>query len=342
MLQGSGHARMSTVALGQLMPMCLWLGPDHTILSMGPTLEKIIGGPDAIGKSFHDVFLIGRGGARTCAKLEPTRRIHLSLRKKPAISLRGALVQSDGGGFILNLTFGIHLTEAIREFSMTEADFASSDLAMELLYLQEAKTVVLNELRGLNRRLEDARRSAEDQARTDALTGLSNRRAFDAALSSALVDRRLSGRPFALAHLDLDHFKAVNDTLGHAAGDQVLTQVARILREETRDRDVVARVGGDEFVLLLRDILDPAPLQALGVRIISRLEEPVPFENTVCRISGSIGVVISSNYDDPTPEQMMADADAVLYQSKREGRARCTIAPPPLGQQVVTEIRTAG
>ncbi|WP_406721023.1 MULTISPECIES: GGDEF domain-containing protein [Thioclava] len=323
---------LSVEALGQLMPMFLWLDGDGTILGMGPTLMKVVGGASALGHSVTDCFQMGRGRTRQATfDISPSRRIHLTPRSWPDVSLRGVVVPIVQRGVMLNLTFGVHLNKAIRAFRLTEADFSTSDLTMELLYLQEAKTAVLGELRALNHRLERARRSAEDAARTDPLTGLSNRRAFDIALEASLEAGRRGGAPFALAQLDLDHFKAVNDTLGHAAGDHVLAVVAKILREETREMDVVSRVGGDEFVMLLRDSVDPERLRMMGARIIARLEEPIPFEGHECRISGSIGVAMSQDYDDPVAEEMMADADAALYTSKREGRARCTLSVPGSG-----------
>lgn len=129
-------------------------------------------------------------------------------------------------------------------------------------------------------------------------------------------------------HVDLDFFKAINDTLGHPAGDHVLQQVARILVDETRDQDTVARVGGDEFVLVLEGIGDAERLDRIARRIISRLEEPIPFEGQACRISGSIGTSLSTLYPTPDPDQMMTDADLALYTSKRQGRAQHTIHDP--------------
>ncbi|WP_269465717.1 GGDEF domain-containing protein [Frigidibacter mobilis] len=125
--------------------------------------------------------------------------------------------------------------------------------------------------------------------------------------------------------MDLDFFKQVNDTLGHAAGDAVLVEVARILQAETRKHDLVARVGGDEFVLLLRAMTDPAGIEALGRRIISRLEAPVPVGSGAATISGSLGVVLSVDYPEPAPDRMLADADRALYASKHGGRAAVTI-----------------
>ena len=192
---------------------------------------------------------------------------------------------------------------------------------MELLYLFEANAAVRSELSALNERLEGARSAAEEQALTDTLTGLRNRRAMDIALDAMLAD----GMPFALLHLDLDFFKAVNDTHGHAAGDHVLRAAASALTSATRTGDTVARVGGDEFVVLLPGQTDALRLQGIADRIIARLEVPIAFEGQICRISGSIGITTTLRFAQASAEAMLADADLALYASKRAGRGRATI-----------------
>ena len=325
---------LAPAVMARLMPMFLWLSREGRILGVGPTLAKILGEANPVDQPFDKFFQMGRApcgpGRRELAEgLVRRGRLHLTLLSRPTTTLRGSAVEMGPGarnGVLLNLSFGIGLSEAVREFGLTEADFASSDLAMELLYLQEAKDVVLNELRALNLRLEQARLSAEAQAQTDPLTGLANRRALDTAIQEAIVALDRGGMPFAFVHLDLDRFKAVNESLGHAAGDRVLGIVADILRSETRKGDVVARVGGDEFVMLLLGVSEPGRLQELGARIIARLEEPCEIDGVACQISGSIGGVLSNSYARPNPERMHADADAALYASKRAGRGRCSVA----------------
>lgn len=233
--------------------------------------------------------------------------------------------EGGGAGSLVNCSFGIDLAEATRRHALTGADFAHTDLAMELLYLQEAKSAVMRELQALNGRLEEARRAAENQALTDPLTGLSNRRAVEIQMDVLLDQRSSQGGGFAVLHLDLDHFKQVNDSLGHAAGDQVLMNTATILREHIRRDDVAARVGGDEFLLLLRDFCDPTGLAALGQRLIARIEKPVPIGAQVARVSASIGVVVACPGRLHTADQLLSAVDDALYASKRAGRGRCTI-----------------
>ena len=123
-----------------------------------------------------------------------------------------------------------------------------------------------------------------------------------------------------MMHLDLDFFKSVNDTLGHAAGDHVLQLVARIMTDEVRAPDIVARVGGDEFVILLRGTQDRDFADRIAQRIIAKLQVPIPFEGAFCKISGSAGTVVSTDYQRPTADQLLGDADAALYAAKHAGR----------------------
>ena len=256
------------------------------------------------------------------------QKLHLQLRAAPRTELKGVLVPlpegaslGPAGGAIVNLSFGISVVDAVAEFALTSADFAATDLAVEMLYLVEAKSAAMQASRMLNLRLQGAKIAAEEQAFTDTLTGLKNRRAMDHVLGR-LIEGEVE---FALVHLDLDYFKAVNDTLGHAAGDHVLQQAARIMVSETRRQDTVIRTGGDEFVLIFSGLTDPARLDELARRLIARLEEPILYEDQPCLISGSIGATLSVFYPHPEIDRMMEDADTALYAAKHAGRG----LPPP-------------
>lgn len=335
---------LAAADLGRLMPLSLWVVPDGQIRAAGPTLARVCG-PDPIeGARFLDRFELTR--PRSAATMEEVRRLagqrlQLRLRQGARTAFRGHLVAlREDRGILVNLSFGIAVAEAVREHRLTSADFAPTDLTVELLYLTEAKAVVMGELAALNRRLRAARSAAETQAMTDALTGLANRRALDAALARAIEAAARGRRGFALLHLDLDLFKRVNDTLGHAAGDLVLLRVAEVLRAETRKHDTVARVGGDEFVVILPGQVDAGQIDAVAARIIAGLEAPIDCAGKPCRISGSIGATVSSQYAVPDAEAMLGDADAALYASKRLGRGRCTLFRP--GTRLPADKRKPG
>lgn len=322
---------LDTAALSRLMPLFLCLDAGGCITALGPTLAKILPQGAAIGQPFDAVFALrrpARRGAETGLQAVQGQRLHLAFRHDPAVTFRGLAMPLQGGGLLVNLSFGIAVTEAVRRHGLTDADFAPTDLTVEMLYLVEAKSAVVGELRDLNLRLQGAKVAAEEQALTDTLTGLRNRRALDMALG----DLTRHGVAFGLMHIDLDFFKQVNDTLGHAAGDHVLRAVAAILTAETRRSDTVARVGGDEFVVILPGMSDAARLGQVARRIIEDLMQPIDFEGHPCRISASIGLTVSTFYHSPQPDRMLSDADDALYASKRAGRGQAQFfAPPPDG-----------
>ncbi|MBL8955544.1 MAG: GGDEF domain-containing protein [Myxococcaceae bacterium] len=160
----------------------------------------------------------------------------------------------------------------------------------------------------------------EETARTDALSGLYNRRGLDAELPNFMARAKAIGSGLALIALDLDHFKPLNDTLGHAAGDFVLQGVGRILRERVRKSDLPCRVGGDEFLVLLADVNQTtASLRAESLRAaIAQL--PHPGNEQGIRITSTIGGTLYRPSD--TREDLMKRADEALYAAKRAGRNR--------------------
>ena len=307
-----------------LMPMHLHVDAAGRVLSAGTTLRRMMGRLSEFDTAFEAVGPVA--GARL-AQLAEAERIFLRNRADPGQVLRGRAIALADGGLVFNLGLGIGLVDSIRNHDLTDRDFAPSELAMEFLFLHEANNAMMDELAQANLRLEEARRRAEAQAFTDPLTGLSNRRGLQLSFEALRQGgRRAMPGHFALVVLDLDHFKALNDSRGHAAGDAMLCEVAARLREVTRSCDTIARIGGDEFVLLLPGISDVAALEQLGRRIVRRLEAPARIAGEISRISASLGVAISSRYARIDWRQMEADADAALYRAKREGRGCTRIA----------------
>lgn len=319
-----GSVHLGHEALDRLMPMHLLVDAAGTILQAGPTVSKIHPGQVLAGKHFFDMFAPRRPNhtddvEEICRRSGGKFTLRMRDRARTPLIATGVCAES-GGGVLVNLSFGIAVVEAVARFNLAGSDFAATDLTLEMLYLVEANAAVMAESRKLNERLHGAKIEAEAEALSDTLTGLGNRRALDQMLPRLIA----RGAPFALMHLDLDYFKQVNDRLGHAAGDHVLREVARILLDETRSDDVVARVGGDEFVIVFNRLTDYGRLRAIAERLIQRLEQPVPAGRGVAQISASIGLTVSTQYRAPDAADMMHDADVALYASKARGRASFT------------------
>ncbi|MEB3046645.1 putative bifunctional diguanylate cyclase/phosphodiesterase [Rhizobium mulingense] len=172
-----------------------------------------------------------------------------------------------------------------------------------------------------NRELEAAKESIEHLALHDYLTGLPNRRYLDKILDERSMECRAKGLALAILHIDLDRFKQINDTLGHRAGDAMLQHAASVLRNSVRAADFVARIGGDEFVILCSMDAASKKIGGLAQRIIRELRKPVRFEGHDCRFGASIGIAVGrgSNLD---AKQILLDADIALYRAKGRGRNR--------------------
>lgn len=156
-------------------------------------------------------------------------------------------------------------------------------------------------------------------ARTDALTGLANRAVFMEATELAIARAKREDRGFAALYLDLDHFKDVNDTLGHPVGDELLKAVADRLRSNVRATDVVARFGGDEFAVIVADIGDADEAAFTADKLIDVLSAPLVVHGNEIRSGASIGISLFGP-DVPDAETMLSRADLALYKAKSEGR----------------------
>lgn len=191
------------------------------------------------------------------------------------------------------------------------------------------------ELRNLE--LEDARAQMEYNSLHDSLTGLPNRRYLDQHLTQASKDKSIT----ALLHIDLDRFKQINDTLGHAAGDAMLIHTASILQESSRAGDFIARIGGDEFVLAITSETGEPELSRIASRIIDRIRKPVPYGKHECRFGVSIGIAFADLETPSCGERLLIDADIALYRAKSNGRNRFEFFTSSLKAEIIHNKRVA-
>ncbi|MEO1281252.1 MAG: EAL domain-containing protein [Pseudomonadota bacterium] len=174
----------------------------------------------------------------------------------------------------------------------------------------------------------------------DSLTGLPNRRFLRQMIDEMVTTVAAEGKGLGILHIDLDHFKQINDTRGHAAGDFVLSHTATCLRHLTNSPAFVARIGGDEFVVVSPITKDTNRLHSIGEQVISRLQQPVTFEGRKLRFGASIGLA-SAFGNDINPGQLLINADIALYKAKNAGRGAIECFTPELEMTIVKKKRLA-
>jgi len=187
----------------------------------------------------------------------------------------------------------------------------------------------------------DHRRSVErlqHGALHDALTGLPNRTLFLDRLEQSVRRARRQGPDSgsAVLFLDLDRFKVVNDSLGHHVGDQLLQAVALRLDAALRPGDTVARMGGDEFTVLLEDVTDPREATVVADRVLDTLADPFPIAGRELHVSGSIGIALAG--PDADPEELIRDADVAMYRAKAGGKARHAVFDAQMHRRVLARL----
>jgi diguanylate cyclase (GGDEF)-like protein len=185
----------------------------------------------------------------------------------------------------------------------------------------------------LTRRLESTvhdLRLREDQLRHlafhDPLTGLANRALFHDRVQHAIAGQAREGNSIGVLYVDLDGFKAVNDSRGHAAGDALLTSIGRRLRDCARPSDTVARLGGDEFAILIEHLCDPRSVMSLAGRVIDAVSEPIEFRGRPVQVGASVGVAVRQPGE--SASAVLREADTAMYAAKVQGKGRYVMFEP--------------
>ena len=211
--------------------------------------------------------------------------------------------------------------------------------AMALVYL--AIQLILVRYKRLLRAQEAARVAQEErirhQAYHDSLTGLPNRARFGEQLEEAVRRAKRTGAPLALLFLDLDLFKRVNDSLGHDAGDALLRLAAERIRRAVREADLLFRMAGDEFIVLLEDVRGPEEAAMVAGRVLEGVAEPLQVGEHQLAITASIGIALYPD-DETVGERLIKAADTAMYRAKELGRNRYAFFAPELNQRLQSQV----
>jgi diguanylate cyclase (GGDEF)-like protein/PAS domain S-box-containing protein len=206
--------------------------------------------------------------------------------------------------------------------------------------LRDVVTGDIREIVGVSRDITERKNVEEQiefQAYHDALTGLPNRRLFRDRLTIALAHARRLKRPLAVMFLDLDRFKVVNDTLGHSVGDELLKAIGLRLQASLREEDSIARMGGDEFTVLLADLKSSEQAAKIALKVLDTIAQPLQIEGTELFITTSIGIALFPN-DGETAEVLLANADHAMYRAKDAGRNSYQMFTPAMNSRALERL----
>jgi diguanylate cyclase (GGDEF)-like protein len=268
--------------------VCVWCLHIQTVSQTAAMAVMLFGGLTAIGVSY------GLGALPAAARL-PLLVLALPLAAQAGMS-------SDPQFVGAALSLAVVALLILRLLNVHNAQFTDVIRSRSMIAREQELA-------------EHARQEATLAATTDFLTGLPNRRAFVAALDAEIAPTR-PRRPFAVAVVDLDRFKAVNDTFGHASGDKLLQTVAERLLHAAGKTAVVARLGGDEFGLLFPKVACAEDAMSAGVRLLSEVNRPAVINGRQFAVSACCGLGMSRKGKSRTPSRILADADLALYEAK--------------------------
>ncbi len=302
----SDNARRFRILAEHSSDLGLVVGVDGDLLDVSPSAAALMG--------WHPQEMLGVPLAH---QVHPEDQAHLRTTLRRARSAPATAVET--GDLRLRCSDG-----GWRWFSATAVDLCEEPTLAGMVLVAHD--------------IDDRKRAEAEvahQALHDPLTGLPNRALLGDRLEGALERARRHGDTVAVVFLDLDRFKVVNDSLGHAHGDELLQACARRLQQAVREVDTVARFGGDEFVVLLDATAGPEDAWHTAERILSALEQPLLVGDGEHHVTASAGCVIADT--DSTPQQLLRDADAAMYQAKSAGRDQLRGLDEQLRSQLLEE-----
>jgi diguanylate cyclase (GGDEF)-like protein len=337
-------ARMASLRQGQQGYMFITTGDGYLVLH--PRQELLLTRPDPEQEAMFGAVQAGREGWRDdvadngVASLVAWRRLHhvdwvvgvvyplqsafapmssVRLRSLAAATVFTALAGVFGWLLVKRLLAPLsELRRNVEAIDSGTADIKAFDTGN-----RDEFGILSQALFQLATHRQEAERDLQRQVTTDTLTGLHNRRMFEEFLPLALARAGRTQNRLALAYLDIDKFKAVNDTHGHAAGDAVLVEFGRRLREAVRTTDTVARLAGDEFVIVFEHLGEAGELHRLGAKILAAMEAPFSVAGRTLAVTASVGIAVAAQ--DTTPADLMVLADNALYSVKAAGRNGYTV-----------------
>ena len=310
------HRRRGEARFGSLVrhasDLITVLDPDLMVTYQSPSVERVLGfSSDAIlGRPFTELV---------CAadRERLTRVVSDAMAAGEEVkALECALLQSDG----VERQFQILFTNLLDDEHVGGFVLNARDVSERKVFEDELR----------------------HQAFHDTVTGLANRASFSERVRHAITRGRREGRTLAVIFLDLDDFKTINDSLGHAAGDQVLVEVARRLDATVRGADTAARFGGDEFAVLLEDVTDSQQAADTAQRILEALAAPIRAGHKELALRASLGISVALHDDARNADELIRDADAAMYISKRDGKGTYRLFEPTMHEGVLArlELRT--
>lgn len=235
------------------------------------------------------------------------------------------------GIFILHRYYIIHPLELLRQFAYYQSKIPPAFKILELEYVRSSLIQTF-------RRLDEEKQELYELSRVDQLSGLMNRNALHERTDWLIAEASREKTQFAVLFLDLDHFKDVNDSLGHKIGDALLKTVAGYLQQVIRTEDFVARIGGDEFVIVINNYESHLELTRVMQRLLDRIKEPFVIESHPIYVSASVGVVLYPK-DGTDMQTLLKHADIAMYEAKRKGRDQYHFFTDSLNQKVQKDIK---